>query len=188
MKNQQILGKMKKMTVLLLAFAGMGLANAQQTLRLQDETSISISGTSTLHDWTMEAGSPKGSLEFDTGGINNVVLSIPVAEIVSERGATMDKKAHNALKMETVPEIRFITEVSKPIDLEDQVISGTLSIAGEDRSVEIPVIISGKGPIRIKGELPIMLADFSIEPPTAMFGSIVVGDQVTVHFDLLFAP
>jgi hypothetical protein len=35
--------------------------------------------------------------------------------------------------------------------------------------------------------LKIVLQDFTIEPAKAMFGQIIVGDEVTVNFDLIFS-
>ena len=40
--------------------------------------------------------------------------------------------------------------------------------------------------MKLKGAKEITLQDFSMTPPTAMFGQIVVGDKVTVNFDLVF--
>ncbi len=179
---------MKQHIVFWMVFLAIGFTKAQEDLRLREETTITVSGTSTLHDWTMTAGSPKGSLEFADGFLRNIVFSAPVSELLGERGAAMDKKAHNALHMDTAPEIRFISEGHWGTSTGKALISGTLSIAGTDREVEIPIVISGTGPIQISGELPIALHDFSIEPPTAMFGSIVVGDEVIVHFNIIFGP
>ena len=44
-----------------------------------------------------------------------------------------------------------------------------------------------EGNIQIAGKHKITLQDYNMEPPTAMFGTIVVGDDVTVNFDLVFA-
>ena len=48
-------------------------------------------------------------------------------------------------------------------------------------------ITSSGNTIKIKGEKVIKLQDYDIEPPSAMFGQIVVGDEVVVKFDLVFA-
>ncbi|NNE76406.1 MAG: YceI family protein, partial [Pricia sp.] len=65
---------------------------------------------------------------------------------------------------------------------------GTLNIAGQEKKIEIPLQMETSGEtIEFIGEHQITLQDYGIEPPTAMFGQIIVGDEVTVKFDLVFS-
>jgi len=32
------------------------------------------------------------------------------------------------------------------------------------------------------------MSDYGMQPPTAMFGALRTGDDVTVHFDVAFVP
>ena len=65
---------------------------------------------------------------------------------------------------------------------------GSLNIAGAEKTVEIPVTMeTASEGLKIKGQKKLVLQDYGMEPPTAMFGQIVVGDEVTVNFDLLFS-
>lgn len=42
--------------------------------------------------------------------------------------------------------------------------------------------------LHLQGSKSLKLADFQVEPPTAMFGQIVTGDEISVVLDLYFSP
>lgn len=173
---------MKKYMIVLLLGASVGVT-AQQTYQLDTPSTLRISGTSTVHDWTLTAHTLEGSLEGDDANLKEVDFTVVVADIKSERGATMDKKMHAALQGDTHPSVRFQLKEVK----EAGALFGTLTIAGHEQEAEIKATTEFEGDtVRIAGEHDIALKDFQIEPPTAMFGQVVVGDQVTVIFDLVF--
>ena len=98
------------------------------------------------------------------------------------------KKPHKALKKEEHPKVVFLVKEKDISEGESQEISGTISIAGVEKETSVPSKIERfDGKIRITGEKKIKLQDYGMKPPTAMFGSIVVGDDVVVKFDLVFS-
>lgn len=174
---------MKKVVLLLfLSVAYIGLA--QETYTLSSDGKLTIDGTSTIHEWTVVANSMTGSVIAEEGLPKTIEFEVSVAEIKSERGAAMDKKMHDALKKEEHPKITFnLTEVKNSTTL-----TGMLNVAGQEKTVEIPVKINVENTgMKITGQYAITLQDYGIEPPTAMFGQIIVGDDVIVKFDLVFS-
>lgn len=174
---------MKKAVLLLfLSVACIGLA--QETYTFSSDSKLTIDGTSTIHDWTVVANSMTGSVTAEESVPKTIEFEVSVAEIISERGATMDKKMHDALKKEEHPKISFnLTEVKNSTNLK-----GNLNVAGQEKAVEIPVKMNADNEsLKISGEYAITLQDYGIEPPTAMFGQIIVGNDVTVKFDLVFS-
>jgi polyisoprenoid-binding protein YceI len=149
---------------------------------------MTIDGSSTVHDWTVAANTMEGTLEGNANTVNSVDFSVAVADINSDRAAAMDKKMHEALHGEEHPKVLFS---AKGVDVSiggKQDLKGTLNIAGVENEVAVPININeAGGKLKITGEQKILLKDYNIEPPTAMFGSIVVGDDVTVKFDLMFS-
>ena len=171
----------------LLLFASM-LVRAQESYTLSNESTLTVDGTSTLHDWTVTANTFQGTLQGNAQVITTISFEVDVASIVSTRGATMDKKTHNALKMEEHPKIVFSARDVTFSEGSDQSLTGKMTIAGVDKDAVIIVAIKkSEGKIQITGKHKITLQEYGMEPPTAMFGSIVVGDEVTVNFDLIFA-
>ena len=175
---------MKKLVLTLFFVFAVLAAFAQDAYTLSAESTLMINGTSTIHDWEVTANAIEGTLKADGTDPKEIDFQVTVADIKSERGATMDKKTHNALKMESNPKVIFnLIEVKGGSS-----VMGTLSMAGKKQDVEIPAkVTSIEGNIKISGEYPIALQDWDIEPPTAMFGQVVVGDEVTVKFDLIFS-
>ncbi len=179
---------MKKVLLILLLISVAKTGSSQETYTLNEESTLTIDGTSTVHDWTVTANSMEGTLQAKADAVNAVDFSVAVVDIVSDRAAAMDKKMHDALKMEEHPKVLF-TAQGVDVSMEGkQDLKGTLNIAGVENEVTLPVTISETdGKLIITGEQKVVLKEYDIEPPTAMFGSIVVGDEVTVKFDLKFA-
>lgn len=174
--------------IIAILFLGFGtFVMAQDTYTLTDKSSMTINGSSTLHDWTVIANTMYGSLDENGETIKAVAFSVKVADILSDRAAAMDNKMHEALKKEEHPEVMFTVKNTDSAMGGNQELKGTLNIAGVEKEVSVPANISqADGNFRITGEKKIILADYGMEPPKAMFGTIVVGDDVTVKFDLIF--
>ncbi len=173
-----------KKAVFLILFMSMSIVGfSQTTYALASESSLQIEGTSTVHSWVVTANTLHGNLKATGKDLKEIDFEVEVADIKSERGATMDKKMHAALKKEEHPKVFFkLKEVKN-----SAVLVGELNIAGQEKTVEIPVQITEEGDaLKIAGEHTIKLQDYNMQPPTAMFGQIVVGDDVTVKFDLVF--
>lgn len=177
-----------KNALLTLFLSGLTVSSfSQESYTLSDTSAMTIDGTSSLHDWTVIANTLEGTITENGESVNAVDFSVAVADILSDRAAAMDNKMHDALKKEEHPKVRFTVKDANAVMGENQELKGSLSIAGVENEVSIPATITQKdGTLHITGERKIALKDYNIEPPTAMFGSIVVGDDVTVKFDLVF--
>jgi len=179
---------MKNLLFTLFVVIGVNLGLSQENYTLSSESVLTVDGSSTLHDWTVTANTYNGSLNIDAQVIKEISFDVDVASIISERGATMDKKTHNALKKEEHPKVMFSAADVTFSEGDNQSISGKLNVAGVEKDVVITASIkNAAGNIQLTGNYKIALQDYNMEPPTAMFGSIVVGDDVTVNFDLVFA-
>jgi len=179
---------MRKIIPLLLFVACSIVASAQETFDLSNESTLTIDGTSTLHDWSVTANTMEGTVSEDSNNISEIGLSVLVKDILSDRAAAMDNKMHAALKKEEHPNVQFTMGGANAAVDGKQDLKGTLTIAGVAKEVTVPTNIKKEdGKLQISGEQKIVLEDYGMEPPTAMFGSIVVGDEVTVKFDLVFS-
>jgi polyisoprenoid-binding protein YceI len=67
-------------------------------------------------------------------------------------------------------------------------IEGDLTMNGVTNVIMLSVI--GKnlpgGDMRFSGSRGLKMTDYKMKPPTAMMGTVKVGDEVTVKFDLTF--
>lgn len=154
------------------------------------KSSMTIVGTSSLHDWEMQVKEAKGSIileeknnlnKFNSGSINVVSTSL------NSDHSLMDKKAYEALNTKDYPLIRAkiknvaITNLAGKATID-------MSIAGVSESVtsDFKLQLPDSGELQIIGELALKLTDFKIAPPVALFGTIKTGDSIVVKYKLTY--
>lgn len=156
----------------------------------QQVSFIYISGTSTLHDWTVVAEQMKGSLnaEIEATGINkidSVQISIPVISLKSGK-LGMDENMYKALKSNQFPEINYKLK-SHIINGSELTVTGELTIAGVTEIIKSKVTCQNVGKhIKTNGELIINMSDFNVKPPEFLLGAFKTGDKVSIKFYFMF--
>ncbi len=153
-------------------------------------SSLLIEGTSSLHDWEIEAEGIKGTAAIDPANLDqltNLTFTVIVEELNSGKGA-MDKNTFKALNEEKYPEVTYkLNKVNKvtPAGSGKYKLStsGNLTIAGTTKPVtmEVDAVTSGSS-VTFSGEYPMKMTTFKVDPPTAVFGTIKTGDEVTIKF------
>jgi polyisoprenoid-binding protein YceI len=152
---------------------------------------ISITGTSTLHDWESKVEQSTGEYLIDQKIIKSLTINIPVLSIKSkDEEKLMDKKTYEALNSDKNPNIIFqLTEPATPVfsDSNAEVtLTGNLTIAGVTKKITIKSSAkkSSSDAFRFTGSVPIKMSDYKIKAPVAMLGLIRTGDLITVKFDV----
>ncbi|PWA07455.1 hypothetical protein DB895_01700 [Flavobacterium psychrotolerans] len=155
-------------------------------------STMSILGTSNVHDWEIKVGKINGELgTTNSKQINTLVIKIPVLSLKSGK-SIMDGKTYDAFDAKKNPTITFqLIEASqtKLMDKDAEILlTGNLTMAGETKKISFKTIgkITKSGDYQLKGSAPVKMTDFKIKPPTAFFGSMTTGDAVTVKFDVTF--
>lgn len=186
-----------KLIVLLVIFFTVGSLNAQVKYNLnQGKSILQVKGTSTVHDWVMDASDLKSTVQvtIENGIIVQIVggsFSCPAEKILSDN-SIMDKKTHNALKADNHPEIEFKISSVEPINRAGNkisgVVKGVLSIAGISKSIQFQFsgISENDKSIQVKGVIPLKMSDFSISPPTAMLGALKTGNEIELNYNFYF--
>ena len=189
---------MKNRIVLIIIVAtiikGYWSLSAQQSYRLApDESFMKIEGTSSIHDWEMDIERISCEMNATIGNpsikITSASFTGKTSSIVSH-SSIMDKKAHNALKADIYPEIKFRLLLAEPVPISKNTfqgrIDGELTIAGITKTITVPFKgkIEGKENLSITGSKKIDMTEFGIQPPTAMLGTLKTGKEVTVLFSL----
>lgn len=170
-----------------------GAASAQTT-----QTTLTIEGTSTIRSWSCDAVgytvTPDPPTGFEEGvlrgekALNTVTLTFPVEAIECGNGK-MNEHLRKALKLDDHPRITYWLSTYEIRQAEAGMVveaDGRLQIAGFERPVTMDVQVQedADGAIRVTGEQVIRMTDFDVEPPTLMFGTLKVGDEVVVKFDM----
>ncbi|MAO07112.1 MAG: hypothetical protein CL596_00190 [Alteromonas sp.] len=174
--------------------AGSSEIKTLKTYQLNDNTShFIIKGTSSLHDWEMVSNQFTGKISFQSNtealSIDNIKVKVGVTTLESGK-RVMDKKCYDALKSDTHPNILYEFKNIKSLKSSGPqtytaTLEGSLTIAGQTKSVAINVHIKAtNNSITIKGEKPLKMTDFGVEPPTALLGTLKTGDDIIIDFNL----
>jgi polyisoprenoid-binding protein YceI len=154
-------------------------------------SSVTVSGTSSLHDWTVKGNSIEGEIVAPAitqwgSSPTKVVVTIPVKSLKSEH-KKMDQLMAKALKADQHPTIRY--ELTNAVPAGDMTsftatTKGKVTVAGVTRNVDISITgaRNSSGQYVLTGEAPLKMTDFGIKPPTAMLNTIKTGDVVKVKF------
>jgi polyisoprenoid-binding protein YceI len=197
------LHSMRNSTCLLLLLLSMLTATAQQQYVLSaKESKMTFSGTSSLHAWQCRVEQPSGKLSATVDNqlvttISSLTLSIPVTSIksIGEKGEyydkNMDKNVYRALHAEKYPTITFSLSqfvkkgtISKGLAVEGL---GVLRINGVSREILLSGICTvTSNSIIIEGKIPLKMRDYNVEPPTAIFGTIKTGNEITIDYKMVY--
>ena len=166
-----------------------------QKLTLDNETSfLQVLGTSSLHDWHVQAEKQSGSLvlsDADKLAISSLTFSVESESLKSGKSA-MDKKTFEALNTKKYKSIEFIlTEVlstnKKTEKRYDISASGNLVINGVKKPITLKFSIEKNDKVYIiEGSHKLLMTTFGIAPPKALLGTIKTGDEIEVKFKSIF--
>ena len=185
----------KKTTVIILAiaFALISLNSQGQSRYTQSSARMTISGTSSLHDWTMKSESTTCDAVFQINSqgdplqLVSMVVSVPSESLKSGKSG-MDKNAYSALKTDKNKQITFQLASGK---IEGKTIRcvGSLTIAGTTKQIDVDATytILPDGSIQCKGSKKLAMRDYNVEPPSFMFGTVNTGNEITVSFEVVLA-
>jgi len=149
-----------------------------------------IKGTSSIHDWEsiVEDFSIKAEIEkegISVNAVSNIVMTTTVKSIKSGKGI-MDSKTYTALMEEKFPSITFKGQ-SENIQESEVTVTGDMTIAGVTKQISITTRLAAIGnDLRFTGSKDLLMSDYGISPPEAVFGTIKTGDQITIEFEFNF--
>ena len=161
----------------------------------QEQSKLIINGTSTVHDWEMEANeftcNLSATLSNQNLSIDDVKFICNADKILSDN-SIMDSKTHNALKTDDFPMITFTMNSVELISYKEDGFSGeilgTLSIAGISKHIKIKFTgkLNNQSDLMVEGNVFLKMSDFNVEPPTAMFGALKTGNEIEIVYNFYF--
>ena len=161
-----------------------------------DASSVHVDGTSNnTPEWRVYATEFEGKVTVaanDATAIESAHLTFPVRMLKSRKSPIMDRGMYQALMADQHPSISFeLTGLADMADGEGSAFSvtalGNMTIGPETREVSIPVdgSVDDGGTLRLTGSLTILMTDYGLKPPSMMFGSLRVGNEVVVTAELV---
>lgn len=186
--------KINKILLAALAFITSSFIAVEVTYNLSEESSLNVSGTSTLHEWLIELDEMTCNANIDVKEgqiwISSLTFEAVSESFQSEHGRMMNNKTYDALKSDDYPKVKFTLKNNFNTAINDSstfsgLLTGYLSLAGETKEIEVPIKGSLIGNhVTLIGEKSLVMSEYGIKPPTALLGTITTGDEVTVHYNL----
>ncbi|WP_224484855.1 YceI family protein [Robertkochia aurantiaca] len=180
----------KAWVILFLVTLLCGMSLKAQEYKLDDSSSeMIIYGTSNLHDWEIDAEDQDVKLlmgESDNS-IKDLEVIVGVKGLKSGKGG-MDKNTYKALDADDHENIRYKMKEVKTISEKGAgtwaiETAGEMTISGVTKMVTVPFEMKVDGnKVILTGEKSLKMTEFNVEPPTALFGTITTGDEVTIKF------
>ncbi len=167
-----------------------------------DSSKIWIDGTSnnTPH-WTVYATEFDGSVTLNMESdhahatVEAANLTVPTKMIKSRKSGIMDRVMYDALDVNTHKEVTFVLESVSDFEAASATTAtltahGNLTLGGQTNAVAIPLEaeLRDDGMVVFAGVHTLVLKDYGMKAPTAMFGSLRTGPQVTVNAELHIGP
>lgn len=171
---------------------------SEKKYTLSDDFSVTINGTSNLHNWDEKVETVTGDAavkwnadkSFD---LNKISIKMDVHSIKSHEGSAMNNNTYKALKGDANPQIIFtldapLKSIKDNSAESDVTTNGSLTIAGVKKTVNIKVkiMMQKNSLLAFEGSETIKMTDYNIKPPTALFGTLKTGDEITIHFKTNF--
>ncbi|WEK34114.1 MAG: YceI family protein [Candidatus Pseudobacter hemicellulosilyticus] len=183
--SQQLVAVLVLQTI---AFAGF----AQEKYHAKDKVTLTVSGTSTMHDWTMKSSKGEANAVFTVNGTSvtgcTFLSFVTPSESLKSEKSSMDKNAYKALKTSSAPTLSFnLTSATVAADGTVKA-QGKLSLAGTTLATELVGVakVNADKSITVKGSKKISMKEYSIDPPSFMMGAVKTGNDVTVAFEITF--
>jgi hypothetical protein len=183
----------------ILLFCFVNLSGQGKHTLSNSKSTMSLSGTSSLHDWIMHSKgfTSETVFTFDSGkgkelsGIQSLEFSLPAENLKSDKKG-LDKNAHKALKTSQHKNIIYKMKSSKVSHFKGETFlvsaAGNLTIAGVTKLVTLKVncTVNADKSITCSGTQKLKLTDFDITPPSFMLGAMKTGNDVVLDFSLIY--
>ena len=193
-----------RQSAMLIAFtvlASIQLLFAQSIYKIQETKDIDmkLSGTSTLHNWVMDAQTFTGeaSFAFNSGTTKQLVslhaltFALNVKDLKSGESG-LDNNAYKALKTDQYKDIiyKLISADIQPENSGKYLMKtqGNLTIAGvtKDVAMDVYAVVNTDGSITCTGSEKLEMTDYQVKPPTFMLGAMKTGDAITLNYTLIY--
>lgn len=172
--------------IYLLLFISLCSFVQEDVLFKNDKTAstMTVNGTSTLHDWTADVTNFDISVLTHGNGILDIDLTALSGSLKSGHSG-MDDNMYKALKTTEFPKITFSAKkvVRQGVNLNG---IGNLTIAGVTKPIKLTSSYEqwNDNSYKVKGSISFKMSEFGITPPTAMMGTIKTGDKITIKFEV----
>jgi hypothetical protein len=174
-------------------------------LRLDPTSEVTIEGTSSMHAFHCQTNKIMAYVDVDPGYTKDLTkIARPIASVkvnivvrtLSCGNGQMDKNMYSTLDADKNPIIKYtmsgydiLDGSAKPSAFVAKT-TGTLVISGQEKVISMKINAErlSDGKATAQGEENVLMTDFGIQPPSFMFGTLKVGNEIKVKFNLKAGP
>jgi polyisoprenoid-binding protein YceI len=183
------------LAALVLPLLGSALLAPAARYEVQTESRFWIDGRATTGPYSCEVARVNGVAQLEKDLVE-ATITVPVAGFDCGM-SRMNRDFYNALRGDSHPSIRFELDHAGVLDASSEVGAwvpvvavGMLHLAGVTQRVAVRA--EGQqlrdGRVRIRGQHPLLMSDFGIEPPSGLLGLVRASDRVVARFDITASP
>jgi hypothetical protein len=194
MNLRLLLGKGRPLS-LLFSLQFLIICASAQGHYTSSSVNLLVSGTSTLHDWTMKDVKADCSATLDVNAAGQLTelgalsFATPVNALKSEHSG-MDNNAYKALKSDKAPQISYVMSsvtITQSAAGSTVTCKGKLTIAGTARDEDLVAVckINADNTVTVTGTKKISMQQYNITPPTFMLGAVKTGNDIVLTFNLI---
>ena len=188
--NKALLSKYAIWLFVGIMFTTASVVKAQSLKIVPQNSTVTILGTSSIHDWESKVEHVNGDLVLSNSKqIQSLVVKIAVRSIKSGKGL-MDSKTYEAFNADKNPTITFQLAEATPLRITgkdiEATLTGNLTMAGVTKRISFKTTgkVIAESEYQFKGSIPLKMSDFKMKPPTAMLGAMKTGDAITIKFEV----
>ena len=190
-------------SALVAVSATAGAQGSSTRLRVEPGSELNITGTSNVHDFHCKTNKFGAYIDVDPGYTKDLtkvarpIVSVNVVIAVKSLSCgnkKMDENMYSTLQADKNQVIRYTLS---GYDIPNgsatgfaAKTSGTLTILGKSKVVAMTIDAArlDGGKATAQGEETLLMSEFGIKPPSFMFGTMRVGDEIKVKFNLKVGP
>lgn len=152
-----------------------GLVVAQKIS--SNNVKTTVSGTSTLHAWTMKSSTGTFSGTVSGNSIQDIRYSMGAKTLKSEKSA-MDNNAYKSMMADKYPNITFS---AASVNIGKGSMTGKLTVTNVSKTITLPVnVIKNGNSYTVSGSTAIKMTDYGITPPSFMMNTVKTGNEITI--------
>ncbi len=170
--------------------------NGQTKFAAKNNINLSVSGTSTMHDWVMKSSTGDCSATFVEDASGKLTDITTLNFVVSAKGLKsgkdgMDKNAYKALKADKNQSITATLKSAEVTTKDNKIytIKAVIKLTIAGKTVETDLTAQAKhindNSYAISGDKKLSMKDYGMEPPSFMLGAVKTGNDVVLHFDVV---
>lgn len=184
--------------IAMIAIANIGYSQAIYKIQDTKDVAMKLTGTSTLHDWEMDAKSATGEAQFvfKTGNngelqsIESLTFALVVKDLQSDSKG-LDKNAYKALKSDEYKNIQYKLSSSTLSSEKGGYLlkaKGKLTIAGvtNDIVMDVHLIVNKNSAVTCKGSYKMNMTDYKVDPPSFLLGAMKTGDIIKLDYAVVY--